>query len=812
MKRQARDSWIGAVVQVVLLFFGLLATLSLFFGQSGFPNIGYILLSGVFFALLFSLVFLIFKGRTRTFLLLGIFGVWLLIGLFSFDYLAFGAQTASGYITPYLSQITHLEFAAVPGGQAGIKACADFCVYCVFPYTGFLTWVVVFRKSALLSLLGTVPLFAFSYGNLSRPSGVSLAFLFVFWIAIILQSRVLRINKDVKPGFSLLCLALAAGVFCTIFAAAPQETYHASKNAINLRLDLTNAAMDFGYSIRGLRGFPSGMPLSSSDGTIRLDTTGSVQFADREVLRVHSDNPYTMYLRGYSASVYTGHEWLQPDKQDFAESGVSIEPLQYLGTENLLSPDSITTTVTVEPDRTDSKFLFTPYLLVDIASADPAPSWHGDAYLASDGQASYTFEAYTSHGNGIITAGSASNLWQLKAELPQNTGSMELEGYTFRYEIFSAGGVLYYPEGSGIPPAVMEEAEALLTDVFFMGGTDKDGLLQTEETPDAGYLSYIQNEYTQLPDGLRETLLAWWSSLHGEDGQVPLQLFYESPGEISPPYWEIAAELVASEISQSGSYTTNPGPQPTNRDFVEYFLTEGKQGYCIHYASATTAMLRAIGIPARYVEGYVVGKDSFGSDGWASVSADQAHSWAEIWLPGIGWIPVDSTPGGTAASEAVAMPSFPASAASSSAAPIPSPAETPSPSADFPEDVQPGPQQTAKSGSYAGPAVFLTIIVALACVPLVRRCLARKKRARLMDDPDPNHAALGIYTYLDELRAFGGEIPQGVKDIALKAKFSRHPVSSEELAFLRGKQEAERARVTACLPRGKKFPFWLSGL
>lgn len=49
-----------------------------------------------------------------------------------------------------------------------------------------------------------------------------------------------------------------------------------------------------------------------------------------------------------------------------------------------------------------------------------------------------------------------------------------------------------------------------------------------------------------------------------------------------------------------------PGSTPVRKDFVSYFLQEQKEGYCAHFASAATLLLRSYGIPARYVEGYAV--------------------------------------------------------------------------------------------------------------------------------------------------------------------------------------------------------------
>ena len=77
------------------------------------------------------------------------------------------------------------------------------------------------------------------------------------------------------------------------------------------------------------------------------------------------------------------------------------------------------------------------------------------------------------------------------------------------------------------------------------------------------------------------------------------------------------AGMVADVVRESGTYSTNPGQQPVNRDFVEYFLTESNKGYCVHFASATVAMLRALGVPARYAEGYVVRESDFDESGVA---------------------------------------------------------------------------------------------------------------------------------------------------------------------------------------------------
>lgn len=131
------------------------------------------------------------------------------------------------------------------------------------------------------------------------------------------------------------------------------------------------------------------------------------------------------------------------------------------------------------------------------------------------------------------------------------------------------------------------------------------------------------------------------------------------------------ARFILDTIAYLGSgeyeYTLSPGVTPASKDYVEYFLFEDKKGLCTHFASAAVMIFRCAGIPARYVEGFVVPESLYrgdpiykedvvvGSDGkyskenWhyykAVVTDRYAHAWVEVYIDGIGWITVDPTPG-----------------------------------------------------------------------------------------------------------------------------------------------------------------------
>lgn len=69
---------------------------------------------------------------------------------------------------------------------------------------------------------------------------------------------------------------------------------------------------------------------------------------------------------------------------------------------------------------------------------------------------------------------------------------------------------------------------------------------------------------------------------------------------------------IAKEAVLEGTkYDLQPGTLPRGKDFVEYFLNENKKGYCVHFASSGAVILRAMGVPARYVEGYVIYPEDF---------------------------------------------------------------------------------------------------------------------------------------------------------------------------------------------------------
>lgn len=148
-----------------------------------------------------------------------------------------------------------------------------------------------------------------------------------------------------------------------------------------------------------------------------------------------------------------------------------------------------------------------------------------------------------------------------------------------------------------------------------------------EETADrnAQYERFVHRTYTQLPDDIRPDLQAIVSGIDGADASDT----------------KTAARAIAKYVSKSKSYSLDTPRAPEGEDFALWFLRESDTGYCVHFTTATVLLLRAAGIPARYVTGYYF-KTTAGQ--WADVTEDDAHAWVEYYIDGMGWQIMDATP------------------------------------------------------------------------------------------------------------------------------------------------------------------------
>ncbi|HEU5316927.1 MAG TPA: transglutaminaseTgpA domain-containing protein [Chloroflexota bacterium] len=137
----------------------------------------------------------------------------------------------------------------------------------------------------------------------------------------------------------------------------------------------------------------------------------------------------------------------------------------------------------------------------------------------------------------------------------------------------------------------------------------------------------LRNAQTDLPD---------WAKRYLQVPDVPQRvrdLSRQIVGSRRSPYDKAVA---IEQFLRRYPYTLDVRPAPSDRDAVEYFLFDLKQGYCDYFASAMVVLLRLQGVPARLATGYVAGKFDNTTNKFV-VTEEEAHSWPEVYFPGYGW-------------------------------------------------------------------------------------------------------------------------------------------------------------------------------
>ncbi len=133
-----------------------------------------------------------------------------------------------------------------------------------------------------------------------------------------------------------------------------------------------------------------------------------------------------------------------------------------------------------------------------------------------------------------------------------------------------------------------------------------------------------------------------------------------------------SVKKVQQYLKNNAEYSLEPGAVPNGEDFTEHFLFENKKGFCVHFATAGVMLLRAMGIPSRYASGYIISENDFDKATditsekvdvsylkdqkiekttveqqtvTVSLTDENAHAWAEVYVDGLGWIPCEMTAG-----------------------------------------------------------------------------------------------------------------------------------------------------------------------
>lgn len=232
------------------------------------------------------------------------------------------------------------------------------------------------------------------------------------------------------------------------------------------------------------------------------------------------------------------------------------------------------------------------------------------------------------------------------------------------------------------------------------------------------------------------------------------------------------AEAIGDYVRNLAEYSRNTGPMSAGEtDFARWFAFEAETGYCVHFATTAAVLLRAAGIQAQYVEGYVARVDQDGTA--ATVYEDQAHAWVEYYDPAVGWRILECTP-------AEGVPSY-VSTPQTTTPTQPQAQQTPT----QPQQTQPEPggEQQAKP-VWKVLWWILGVLGGLLTVFAQWQLRLRLQRRALEKGP-VNIRAVKLWREIVRLsRLLKRRPPQKLFQLAQKAKFSQHVLTAQELAQL----------------------------
>lgn len=321
----------------------------------------------------------------------------------------------------------------------------------------------------------------------------------------------------------------------------------------------------------------------------RLGELDEISFDGRTVLEVTIPKSYeTVYLRGYVGSVYTGSSW------------------ETLSEAKLKELEEIT-------GGFDNAWL-SPMLM--------------------DG----------------------ANLWYTESEIPE---------CSFTVKNVAAGNDCLYMPYNLVPPSVSRYEAA---DGGFIGGQDvymgqfynprgyygyQSLLRKRWSSPEeisgdeAVYRQFVYENYLDLPESfVPETIFneSYYQYITAEDILTGKSTLDEMTVFSRKIYF------IRKWLRDNCEYSLEAPKLRAGEDFVNSFL-DRRTGSCSHFASAAVIMCRYAGIPARYVEGYVIKPDDFpaeaetGKSVTVEVTDARGHAWAEVYIDGFGWYPMEFTSG-----------------------------------------------------------------------------------------------------------------------------------------------------------------------
>lgn len=613
-------------------------------------------------------------------------------------------------------------------------------------------YALAVSQSSALAFLYTFPLFFLSVSASEEPPIITLAALLMFWLILIFSGGIRRYNAVLAAKISLCSVPAAAALLIIAAIVMPTSNEGFTKPVISI--DMYHKVADFLNLEDSEKADISAFTASFSYGDLNLASAGKRSYTGATMLKVSGAPSGTLYLRAYSLGAYTRTRWEASYMSEQYPGLFAASLSAYIADAGAASSN----TITIERAGDISNIMYLPYF----STATGIGNTNGGT-----GQ------------TGVVNAPGSSVF----------TGEASYQAKYISYNFDSEKASVFQQNLLGLYDALSDLSLESLLETAQSSGIDTDGLSKDEliltvvnynRYTTTTYESFALEQYTQLPESTRQGML----EIAQNAGINPSGL---SRYEIT--------QAAIEYIKKAAAYDLDTPKIPNDQDFVLYFLNESKQGYCVHFASSAVCMLRSLGVPARYVEGYAATVGD--ADTYTNVYDSDAHAWVEVYFEGFGWVPFEATPSssGEDSSAQITAPETPSAAPLSPSSP---PSEKP--------DTAPAP---AEDDSPASALWLLLLIPAAALAVVARRQIILAQRRIKLTQKGANRTAIEVYLQFERLNIYEAQMPEQVKSLAQREKFSRQTISEAEANAVLEVLKTETASILVKQSPLKKTAFYL---
>jgi hypothetical protein len=280
-------------------------------------------------------------------------------------------------------------------------------------------------------------------------------------------------------------------------------------------------------------------------------------------------------------------------------------------------------------------------------------------------------EAPEIHWRGVAFDHYANGQWSRSNDAPRTSQTLEQGKLKDRRVLLWAARPLPVPE-------IERLAASTIKQEVWLDPLDSDVLFGASNPRIVEYAHMLRrrnpierNDEIRLEHGttvhytvFSETITRSPEELRAATGPLPpgFGVYLMLPPEITPRTRALAHQITAGAptsydkviaikawLAKHLTYTLEL-EDPGHQEPVDFFLFDRKQGHCEYFASAFAILARAVGIPTRNVNGFLGGEwNEYQS--YVAVRAGDAHSWDEVFFPGVGsgagtWVTIDPTPPG----------------------------------------------------------------------------------------------------------------------------------------------------------------------